>query len=195
MVRTLIALILSCGMLTGVPAQAAIQLGNATFPDSITVDGAPLQLNGAGIRSKVFFHVYAIGLYLPQPTTQAEAALTSTPPRALRIQLLRSLSGATFADALIEGLKQNQPQEALTPYQASIDTLRQAILSQSEYKENSVVVIREDKNGMVHITVEEKPLVAPIAQPGFFSLLLSIWLGPKPVQDSLKNELLKGSAS
>ncbi|MFN4023003.1 MAG: chalcone isomerase family protein [Hydrogenophilus thermoluteolus] len=195
MVRTLIALILSYALLAAAPAQAEIKLGSATFPESITLDGTPLHLNGAGIRSKFIFHVYAMGLYLPQPVTQAEAALTSPPPRAIRIQLLRDLSGATFADALIEGLKQNQPQEALTAYQASIDALRQAILSHSEYKENSVVLISEDKNGTVHITVQDKPLVEPIQQPGFFSLLLSIWLGPKPAQDSLKTELLKGSAS
>lgn len=195
MVRTLIALLLSGAMLFAAPAQAEIKLGSATFADSITLDGTPLFLNGAGIRSKFVFRVYAMGLYLPQPVTQAEAALTSAPPRAIRIQLLRDLSGATFADALIEGLKQNQPQEALAPYQASIDALRQAILSHTEYKENSVVLISEDKSGTVHIAVQDKPLVAPIQQPGFFSLLLSIWLGPKPVQDSLKNALLKGNAS
>ncbi|GAB6080352.1 chalcone isomerase family protein [Hydrogenophilus hirschii] len=82
MVRTLIALILSYALLAAAPAQAEIKLGSATFPESITLDGTPLHLNGAGIRSKVIFHVYAMGLYLPQPVTQAEAALTS--PRHAR---------------------------------------------------------------------------------------------------------------
>ena len=195
MTRTLVALLIAFVTNYAPLAHAEVKVGAARFAETVTVDGTSLQLNGAGIRTKVILNIYAMGLYLPQPAKTADAALASPPPRQIRIQLLRALSGATFADALIDGLKQNQPAEALAPFQSSIDALRQAIAAHSEFPENSIVLITEEKNGAVQIVINDKPMLAPITQSGFFSLLLSIWLGSNPVQESLKNALLQGSAS
>ncbi len=193
MVRSFLSWLVALFLLVPL-AQADVTVGATRFPERLTFDGTLLMLNGAGIRTRVVFHVYAIGLYLPQPVTAAEAALASEPPRLIRIQLLRALSGATFADALIDGLKKNHAAEQLASYQASIDALRQAISAKGEFGENTMVIIGETREGKVEIVVGDQPLIEPIAQKGFFSLLLGIWLGPQPVQSDLKNALLKGSS-
>ena len=49
------------------PAHAAepLSIGGATFPATQTVNGVELQRNGAGVRYKAVFKVYAAALYLP----------------------------------------------------------------------------------------------------------------------------------
>ena len=46
-------------------AQAAVEVADVRFEEQIRLGTNELQLNGAGLRTKVFFKVYAMGLYLP----------------------------------------------------------------------------------------------------------------------------------
>lgn len=147
-------------------AHAEVTVGPAKFPPQLSLDGTFLTLNGAGIRTRVLFRVYAIGLYLPQPASSAEAVLASQPPRLLRVQLLRALSGVAFADALIDGLKKNHSPETLAAFQQSLETLRTAIAAKGEYPENTIVTISESRDGAVRVAVGDQPLVEPIAQKG-----------------------------
>ena len=46
----------------------AVELAGVQFPQQVNVAGKPLQLNGAGVRYKAVFKVYAAGLYVPAKT-------------------------------------------------------------------------------------------------------------------------------
>jgi len=51
--------------------QAQVQVGDATLPDTVTFSGDDLTINGAGLREKFFFDIYAGGLYLKKKSTSA----------------------------------------------------------------------------------------------------------------------------
>ena len=50
--------------LAAVPASSAREVAGVTLPDTVSVEGKTLKLNGAGLRTKVVFKVYVAGLYL-----------------------------------------------------------------------------------------------------------------------------------
>ena len=50
---------------------SAAEIAGVRIDDKTRVANAELALNGAGLRKRVFFQVYAIGLYLPQKSSSA----------------------------------------------------------------------------------------------------------------------------
>lgn len=54
---------------------ADVNVESIRYEDSAVVDQTTLQLNGAGLRKKVFFKVYAAGLYVPQKAQTAQGIL------------------------------------------------------------------------------------------------------------------------
>ncbi len=189
--NTLVVMATAAGL--GLAHAQEINLGSVAFPSSLEADqGKTLSLNGAGIRKRLVFDVYAIALYLPQRVSQAEEALSAPPPKVVLLEMLRDVSGKDFADALISNLKNNASSQELSQYASAIEQLQQALASQPQNPKGTRVELVESLDGTVAVRRNGQDMLQPIPAPGFFRLLLSIWLGPKPVQDSLKAVLLNG---
>jgi len=71
--------------LTALAASAA-EVAGVRIEDKTRVGNADLALNGAGLRKRAFFQVYAIGLYLPQKSSSAAAVLEQPGPKRVAIQ-------------------------------------------------------------------------------------------------------------
>jgi hypothetical protein len=84
-------------------------IGDVTLPDQITVGQSTLTLNGLGMRTFTFFDVYAAGLYLAAPSTDAGAILTTDAPRAMTMHFLRKVEAEKISGAWLEGLAANTP--------------------------------------------------------------------------------------
>lgn len=93
MLRSLFAVLISCWLVSN--ADAA-DLDGVSLPDSYTVNGQPLVLNGIGLRTLTIFAVkaYVAGLYLPQPNHDAQQILASPGAKVL---LLKFVHGASKA--------------------------------------------------------------------------------------------------
>lgn len=80
-----------------------------TFPDTFTVDGQSLTLNGMGVRRVTIFRirVYVAGLYLLRPSHSGAAILASPGPKVLRLQFIHSGSKAQVEKQFREGEEQN----------------------------------------------------------------------------------------
>ena len=61
---------------------AAVELEGVKVADTVQVESAALNLNGAGVRSIMFFKMYVIGLYLADKQHSAEAILADAAPKA-----------------------------------------------------------------------------------------------------------------
>ena len=59
--------------------------------DKTRVANAELALNGAGLRKRAFFKVYAIGLYVPQKNANAAALIEQPGPKRVAIHMLRDV--------------------------------------------------------------------------------------------------------
>ena len=53
-------------------AGAQTEVGDATLPNTMSLEGADLVLNGAGLREKLWIDLYAGGLYLPSKSSDAK---------------------------------------------------------------------------------------------------------------------------
>src|SRR5262245_13978360 len=88
-------------------AARAKEVAGVNFPATVQAGGKTLTLNGAGLRTRFMFKVYAIGLYLEHPSTDARAILAADEVRRAELHMLRSVSAAEMAEAIGEAFNAN----------------------------------------------------------------------------------------
>lgn len=170
-------------------AQAA-EVAGVKFDDRTKIGSSELVANGAGLRKKAFFKVYAMALYLPEKQAEAEAALAAKGPKRISISLLRDLSAQQFVDALQEGVANNHSEAEMSALKDRLKQFSDAMLSIGEAKIGTTVLIDWLPESGTRLTVNGQAKGKDIAGDDFFKALLKIWIGKQPVQDNLKAALL-----
>ena len=162
-------------------------IAGVTMPDTITIEGKSLKLNGMGLRTKVVFKVYVAGLYLEAPSKDAAAVLAADQVRSIRLAVLRSLKGSQVMEAIEEGFEKNSKAQiaALKP---RLDQLGKMVPN-VEKGDDIVMTYVPGKGTVVSVKGGEKGV---IEGKDFADALFSVWLGANPVQEDLKKELLRG---
>lgn len=169
------------------PAFAA-EVAGVRFDERVHVGAAELVLNGAGVRKRAFFQVYAIGLYLPRKMAAPDEAVAASGPKRVAIHMLRDVGAEQFADALAEGLRANHPETLARALEPRVKQLSAAMIELKEAKKGMAIVL--DWTGSeTQLLVEGRPAGRPIAGEDFYQALLRIWLGDHPVQEDLKKAL------
>lgn len=172
-------------------AQAiAAEVAGVKLEDKTKLGNAELVLNGIGLRTKVFFKVYVIGLYLPAKAATGAAVLEQKGVKRAHLVLLRDVSAEDFSDALIEGLKNNSTEAELAALKARIEQFRQTIVAAGEVKNGLIVHLDFLPDSGTRLTLGGKQQGKDIPGEDFFNALLRIWVGEKPIQDNLKEALL-----
>jgi hypothetical protein len=170
------------------PAWGA-EVAGVKLEDQAKLGNADLVLNGAGLRKRLFFQVYAIGLYLPKKTSSALDAASMPGPKRIEIHMLRDVGADQFTEALAEGIRANHTEAEAKALEPRVRQLAGTMAAMKEAKSGST--IRMDwAGGATQLVVDGKPAGAPIPGEDFFRGLLRIWLGDQPVQDDLKKALL-----
>lgn len=168
------------------PAHAA-DVAGVKFEDQARVEGTALALTGAGLRKRLFFQVYAIGLYVQDrkadPVTQGGA-------KRVAIHMLRDVDAATFTEALVDGMRPNHDQAAMKAFEPNIAQLTALMAELKEAKKGMAIALDWVPGSGTQMRVDGKASGAPLAGEDFYRALLRIWLGDKPVQDDLKKALL-----
>lgn len=186
MKRLLLILLLSLSTL----AQAGPEIAGVRFADQVLLGGRTLPLNGAGLRSKLFFKVYAIALYMPARQTEAAGALQQPGPKRIELVVLRQLDAQQLVDALISAFNDNHDAATQAAFKPRLTELQANMLQAGQAKPGDVIKLDWlPEQGLV-ITLDAKPLGQPIAGEDFYRALMKIWLGDKPAQDNLKAALL-----
>ncbi len=181
--------LLGAGAVLVQPARA-VEVGGAKLPDTATVAGQALVLNGAGVRTRVFFKVYAMGLYLPKKVASTEEVLASPGARRVTLHLLRKLTGDDFAKAFTEGLNANTSDAERQQLQAQIQAFVGTFARQGELKEGDLIHMDWVPGTGLVAALNGQPVGAPIAEPAFYNAVLRIWIGDKPADADLKPRLL-----
>jgi hypothetical protein len=172
----------------------AVEVAGVRFDDKTRVGNGELLVNGAGLRKKVFFQVYAMALYLPQKSGDAEAVLAAGGGKRIAITLLRDLTAQQFVEALQEGMANNHSEAEMAGLKERLKQLSDLMLAIGEAKTGTSIVIDWLPDSGTRLTVNGQAKGKDIAGEDFYRALLRIWLGNKPVQDDLKQALL-GKAS
>ena len=181
-------LFLALALCAAMTADAA-EVSGVRLDDKTQVESKDLVLNGAGLRKRAFFQVYAMGLYLPQKATDAAVVLMQPGAKRVAMHMLRDVSAEQFSDALADGIRANHsPAEAT----ALLPRLMQLVAVMAEVKEaKKGMLIALDWTGVgTQVLIDGSPHGRPIPGEDFYRALLRIWIGDKPVQDDLKRALL-----
>jgi hypothetical protein len=181
--RTILALALAGALLGAAPARAMTVQG-VTFPDTSSVGGKPVTLNGMGVRvAYIFVKVYVGGLYLATPTHDATAATQTDEPKRVLLQFLRDVTHEEMVNAMREGFAHT----ASAALQPQVDQFSgfftQPLVTGSQASFDYV----PGTGTTVTIGGQAKGTI-----PGadFMRALWGIWLGDKPADASLKAGML-----
>jgi hypothetical protein len=182
--------ILSLLLLLALPAFGA-EVAGVKIDDKARVGGAELVLNGAGLRKRVVFQVYAMGLYLPKKTASAADAIGQEGPKRVSIHMLRDVGAAQFSEALADGIRDNHSEGEAKAFDAQVKALA-AIMAEVKEAKKGMTITLDLAGGTTQVGIDGKPAGKPIEGAAFTRALLRIWLGDKPVQEDLKKALLGG---
>jgi hypothetical protein len=180
----------SCMVSSLCPCASAADVAGVTLEESVHVAGHQLQLNGAGVSSRLVFKIYAIGLYLQDHRRTPEAVLSSRGPRRLFIRLLRDVSSEEFEDAVLNKLAASASQQdnALAGHMLR---LGKAIASQPQgLRQGDLLTLDWIPGTGTVVELNRRPLTPPLQDIAFYNALLNIWLGDKPADARLKTGLL-----
>jgi len=172
-------------------AQAAEVAGVKFEPRLRATEAGPmLELNGAGLRSRFFFKVYAMGLYLAGTTRSAQEAIAAPGPKRVAIRMLRDVSAQTFSEALEDGLRVNHSEAEFKALGPRVKRLTAIMARLGEAKEGMNISLDWRPGLGTAVVVDGRTHGRPIPGEDFYRALLRIWLGAHPVQEDLKDALL-----
>lgn len=174
----------------GQPALAAVDIDGYKFDDTAKVAGKDLKLNGAGMRTKLVFKVYAAGLYLPEKKNNVPDILKQDGPRRITLQMARDVSSEDFGKAFTDGLNDNVDKADKAKIASQISKLGAIFASVDGLKKGDVLHIDWIPGTGTVCELNGKKLGDTIPDLAFYNALLRIWLGDKPVDRSLKPALL-----
>jgi Chalcone isomerase-like len=185
----------TCCLLVPITGQA-LEVGGVKLEDTAKVGGKELRLNGAGVRTRAVFKVYAMGLYLGKKETTTEAVLAAAGPRRITIVMLREVSGDDFGQAFMSGINANTDKAEKAKIVGQMVKFGELFAGVPALKKGDVVTTdwQSDKN-VTTIEINGKAVTDPIPDVTFYNALLKIWLGEKPADGALKPLLLGGAAS
>ncbi|NTX01367.1 chalcone isomerase family protein [Myxococcus sp. CA051A] len=172
-------------LLFAVPAFAK-EVAGVNYPDTAKVGDKELKLNGVGLRKKVVFKVYTVGLYLETPSKDAAQIIAADETKRVRMYMLRDLDKKTITEAISDGFKKNAGaklpalQPKLDSFNASIPDLKKGDELILTYVPGKGTEVKSTKGGE-DISVEGKD---------FADALFSVWLGKDPVDGGLKDGML-----
>ncbi|MDI3515709.1 MAG: hypothetical protein PWP40_2938 [Rhodocyclaceae bacterium] len=181
----LVAALLSAGV-----AQAAIQVGGVDYEPQLSAQKRTLTLNGAGLRTRLGFKVYAMGLYLRAPLGDAAAIIADKGEKRIRIVPIRDLEAKQFGDALLTGLEKNHEPAELAALKPATDALLGALNAVGAVRSGTEILLDQLANGATRLVVNGQQQGEDIADAELYPALLRIWLGVRPADHDLRDALL-----
>ena len=168
--------------------QAQLTLNNVTLPAKLNYHEETLVLNGGGIRSKLFFKLYTIGLYLPSKSANVSAILSSDEMLAVRFEITSDMINSdNMSEAINEGFDKSTNGYTKT-IRTRIDHMLKTFSSEAIVLGDlfDLVYVADKgteiyKNGLLKTTIQGKD---------FKKAVFGIWLGEKPINSGLKKDLV-----
>jgi hypothetical protein len=170
----------------------ALDIGHTRLPEKVRLpqDANELVLNGAGMRTRLRFEVYVIGLYLPERKKEDAAVLGHPGAKRIRIVMLRDVTPKQMTDGLIKVMHKNNPEAELAAAKAGIAEFEAMLLALGAVPKGTVFDIDYAPKGGTRLSVDGMPRGRSIAGEAFYRAVLRIWIGEKPEQPGLKQSLL-----
>lgn len=162
------------------------EIAGVSMPETITVEGKTLKLNGMGLYKKMFFHkVYIAGLYLENPAKDAMSIVSAEEIKRVHIAFLHDLHSSQIGEVIQEGFTRN--------FKAQMGALKdrleklKALIPNAKARDELVLTYMPGKGILVFAQGVERGI---IEGKEFADALFSVWIGSNPINQGLKDALL-----
>lgn len=166
----------------------ALEIKGVKVDETVQVGGSSLVLNGAGLRTKMMFKVYAGALYLAQKQTDAKAIINDHGNKRIAMHFLRDVSSEQLLTGMNEGFADNNTPAELSSIDAQMKAFQKMMTSAKEVKEGDVILLDCTPAG-TEVSLNGR-LLGKIEGEFFNQALLRVWLGDHAVDTNLKKALL-----
>jgi hypothetical protein len=183
-------LLAAAALVFATSASAQVTLSGVKFDETADVRGAKVQLNGAGIRYKAVFKVYAAGLYLPKKGATPDEVLAMPGAKRMSITMLREIDSSELGKLFSRGMEDNMEKGAFAKLVPGVLRMSQIFSDHKKLNPGDTFSIEWVPASGTVISVKGVPQGEPFKEPEFFNALLRIWLGPNPADWKLKEALL-----
>jgi len=188
--RSLLRPVLFALLLGASPLAFAVEVAGVNFPPQVEVNGSKLDLNGAGVRYKAIFKVYAAGLYTGRKAGSLEEILKAPGPKRMSITMLREIDAAELGKLFSRGMEDNMDRAAFVQLIPGIMRMSQIFSDHKKLMAGDSFTLDWVPGQGLSIAVKGKVQGTPFKEPEFFAALMGIWLGRVPADWQLKNALL-----
>lgn len=173
-------------------AQATVS--GVKYDETAEVRGARLQLNGAGVRYKAVFKVYAAGLYLARKAGTMEEVLAAPGAKRLSVTMLRDMDSSELGKLFSRGIEDNMDKKEFSRLIPGVLRMSQVFSDTKKLNAGDTFVLDWVPGTGTVLTVKGVTQNEPFKEPEFFNALMRIWLGPNPADWKLKDALLGKAA-
>jgi hypothetical protein len=171
-----------------ISAQSQLEINGVTVPRKIDYQNKTLQLNGAGGRSKMWLEVYVQALYLSQLSQDPKFIIDSDTEMAIRIEITSSMvSSNKLTKAMNAGFEKSAGSN-LAELRPRIEDFKK--LLSDPITEKDVFVLAYNPLDQTLNVYKNEALKGKISGFDFKQALFGIWLSDKPVDETLKKNLL-----
>ena len=188
--RSILFLLLSALLISS--RAHAVEIAGTKIDDTAQVANQTLKLNGAGIRYKVIFKVYAAALYLPEQKNSTSDILALPGAKRVSLVILRDLRSEELGQRFMDGIKKNADINERTKLVDSMLAFGQNFALLPDMKKGDVINMDWIPGTGATGFYNGKKFGTPIQDPLFYNALLKIWIGSSPVDDKLKQAWLSG---
>ena len=170
-------------------SNAQTVVGDVTLPNTMQLKGVDLTLNGAGMREKIIFDLYAGGLYLQLKSSGAKSIINADETMAIKLHIVSHLvSSDKMTSAVDDGFKAAMNGDIFS-LAAKIETFK-SFFSDEIVKGNIFdITYIKGRGSVVYKNGKE---IGIIKGMDFKKALFAIWLGEDPADDDLKEAMLRG---
>lgn len=184
-----LALLLAVALVIPPSLASARACSGVEMPESVTVAGTRLVLNGMGIREATALQVdvYVAALYVPTRARDAETLLAGDTPRRIVMRMVRDVSREDAIEGFTTGLRNNSPNDvsALGP---AIQRLRG--MFQDTHDGDTITITYVPGRGTeIEINGRSRGVIDGAL---FGRAIFRNFIGPRPPNRGLRTGLLGG---
>jgi hypothetical protein len=176
-------------LFTGASLAATIDLAGVKVEDSATVAGTKLQLNGAGIRVKIF-KIYVGSLYTTKKVSTLEELIAVPGAKRLSLTMLREVDAGAFGKLLTRGVEDNVAKNQMSKLVPGLIRMGDIFSVNKVLVPGDVIHMDWIPGTGLVVSAKGKVQGDPFKEPEFFAAMMSIWFGQSPGDWKLKDAML-----
>jgi Chalcone isomerase-like len=169
---------------------AQTEVAGVKFDETLDLRGNKVLLNGAGVRYKAVFKVYAAGLYLGKKAGTSAEAFAAPGAKRVSVTMLRDIDSNELSRLFSRGVEDNLPKADFGKVIPSLIRMSQVFTDLKTLKTGDNFTIDWIPGTGMVMSVKGKPQGEPFTEPAFFNAMLNIWLGASPADWKLKDAML-----